>query len=114
MEMRAKAAAPARNSSAAEDEVPVVELRRRFVNVSQRIGLLLTRYERSGTWTYTAEKQDELLQELETERRDLERIIRSLWDKKFRRVELASWLKKLVAVAMAAEGRVIALKNKGA
>ena len=114
LEMRTKAAAPARNSQAAKVAVPPEELRRRFVNVSQRIGLLLARYERSVQWTHTAAKQDELLQELETERRDLERMIRSLWDEKFRRVELASWLKKLVAVAMAAEGRVIALKNKGA
>ena len=114
LEMRTKAAAPARNSQAAKVAVPPEELRRRFVNVSQRIGLLLARYERSVQWTHTAAKQDELLQELETERRDLERMIRSLWDEKFRRVELASWLKRLVAAAMAAEGRVNALKNEGA
>src|SRR3989338_865388 len=114
LEMRTKAAAPARNSQAAKVAVPPEELRRRFVNVSQRIGLLLARYERSVQWTHMAAKQDELLQELETERRDLERIIRSLWDEKFRRVELASWLRRLVAAAGAAEGRVNALKTEGA
>ena len=114
MHMRAKVSVPARSSQHVDAVVPADELRRRFVNVAQRVGLLLARYERSGQWTHTVEKQDELLRELEAERRDVEREIRSLWDGKFRRAELAAWLKQLVAAAMAADGRVSALKNEGA
>lgn len=112
--MRAKVSAPARSSQRVDAAVSTEELRRRFVNLAQRIGLLLARYGQSSRWTHPAAQQDELLRELETERRDVERELRSLWDGKFRRVELAAWLKQLVAAAVAAEGRVKAFANKGA
>jgi hypothetical protein len=98
----------------AKTAVPIEELRRRFVNVSQRIGLLLTRYGQSARWTHTAERQEELLCELETERRDLEHEIESLRDEEFRRDQLESWSTLLAAAATAAKERVNVLKNEEA
>lgn len=115
MHMRAKAALPARNSRVLTIVVTTEELRRRFVNVSQRIGLLLVRSEQFVERPPAAAKRDELFHGLEAEHQNLKHEIQLLWDEKFERGHLLLFREKLGAAVAAAKDRMNALKmNEGA
>ncbi|MEY4731665.1 MAG: hypothetical protein RL681_611 [Candidatus Parcubacteria bacterium] len=95
----------------AKTAVPTEELRRHFVNVSQRIGLLLVRYKRFAEGPPAAAKREELSDELEAEYQGLEYELQLLWDRKFRRGQLMLFREVLEAAATAAKERMDALKK---
>lgn len=95
--------------------VPAAALRERFVQISQRVGLLLSRYARSLTWTDVAGKCEELTQEMEQERWAIIKEVASLQREELHELlhqRLTAYLNDLATAAARADAYVKTQKKR--
>ncbi len=122
--MRAKVPTPARYSQRVDAAVSAGDLRRRFVQVSQRVGTLFARYEQALTWEKVPERCPELLGSMKQEGWAIIKEVallqgekldeRGEFDRQFHK-QLTAYLNDLAATAAKVRAHIKALKqNEGA